>query len=93
MTPFFDRLDLAPDAAFLLWVAGGMVAIGLVIGAYMAGRGVWRWAALVRGYYWPSRRAGYSRMVAFGNAVVLAHKARRHVRFERRVTRVTRRRQ
>ena len=42
MTPFFDRLDLAPDAAFLLWVAGLMVAIGLVIGAYMVGRWVWR---------------------------------------------------
>ena len=38
MTPFFDRLDLAPDAVFLLWFAGLMVAIGLAIGAYMAGK-------------------------------------------------------
>ena len=43
MTPFFARLDLAPDAVFLLWVAGGMVAIGLVIGAYMVGKRAWRW--------------------------------------------------
>ncbi len=43
MTPFFDRLDLASDAAFLLWAAGLMVAIGLVIGAYMVGKRAWRW--------------------------------------------------
>ena len=42
MMPLFDGIDLAPDAVFLLWVAGLMVAIGLVIGVYMAGRWVWR---------------------------------------------------
>ncbi len=48
MTPFFDRLDLAPDAAFLLWCAVGMVAIGLVIGAYMVGKRAGRWVAAAR---------------------------------------------
>ncbi len=43
MTPLFNRLDLASDAAFLLWFAVGMVAIGLVIGAYMVGRRARRW--------------------------------------------------
>ncbi len=41
MTSLFDRLDLVPDAVFLLWFAVGMAAIGLVIGAYMVGRWVW----------------------------------------------------
>ncbi len=48
MTPLFDRLDLAPDAVFLLWVAGGMVAIGVGIGAYMVGKRLWRWVAAAR---------------------------------------------
>ena len=43
MMPLFDRLDLAPDAEFLLWSAGLMVAIGLVIGVYMVGRKAGRW--------------------------------------------------
>ncbi len=43
MTPLFDGIDLAPDAVFLLWVAGGMVAIGVGIGAYMAGKRAGRW--------------------------------------------------
>ena len=42
MTPLFNRIDYASDAAFLLWFAVGMAAIGVVIGAYMAGRWVWR---------------------------------------------------
>ena len=42
MTPLFNRIDYASDAVFLLWFAAGMVAIGLVIGAYMAARWVWR---------------------------------------------------
>ena len=42
MTSFFDGIDLAPDAAFLLWFAVGMMAIGLAIGVYMAARWVWR---------------------------------------------------
>ncbi len=52
MTPFFDRLDLAPDAVFLLWVAGDMVGIGLVIGAYMAGKRAGRWVAM---WLWATR--------------------------------------
>ncbi|KKN61612.1 hypothetical protein LCGC14_0520650 [marine sediment metagenome] len=48
MTPLFDGLDLAPDAAFLLWFAVGMVAIGLAIGAYMVGRRAWRWVGRAR---------------------------------------------
>lgn len=48
MTPFFDRLDLAPDAVFLLWCAVGMVAIGLGISAYMAGKRAWRWVGKAR---------------------------------------------
>ncbi len=43
MIHLFDRLDLAPDAMFLLWCAGLMAAIGLAIGVYMAGRRAWRW--------------------------------------------------
>ncbi len=43
MTPLFNRIDLAPDAVFLLWFAVGMAAIGLVIGAYMVARRAWRW--------------------------------------------------
>ena len=47
MTPLFDGFDLAPDAAFLLWFAVGMAAIGLVIGAYMVGKRAWRWSCVV----------------------------------------------
>ncbi len=47
MTPLFDGFDLAPDAAFLLWFAVGMAAIGLAIGAYMVGRWVWRRGASI----------------------------------------------
>ncbi len=43
MTPLFNRIDYASDAAFLLWVAGLMAAIGLAIGAYMVARRAWRW--------------------------------------------------
>lgn len=43
MMPFFDRLDFASDAAFLLWVASLMLWIGLAIGAYMVARRAWRW--------------------------------------------------
>ncbi len=43
MIPLFDGIDLASDAEFLLWFAGGMVAIGLVIGVYMVARRVGRW--------------------------------------------------
>ena len=67
VTPLFDGIDLAPDAAFLLWFAVGMAAIGLVIGAYMVG--MWEW------------RRGIGMRAQ-----------RRHARFEKRVTRVTRRR-
>ncbi len=51
MTPFFDRLALASDAAFLLWFAVGMAAIGLVIGAYMVGRQARRWVEKARWEY------------------------------------------
>ncbi len=61
MTPLFDRIDLASDAAFLLWVAGGMVAIGLAIGAYMVGRRAWRWAARTLSDWRASRRCERTR--------------------------------
>ena len=57
MMPLFDRLDLAPDAVFLLWVAGGMVAIGLVIGAYMVGKRAWRRGIGMRAQRRRNRRA------------------------------------
>ena len=47
MRPLFNRIDYASDAAFLLWFAVGMVAIGVVIGAYMLGRRAWRWGASI----------------------------------------------
>lgn len=43
MTPFFDRLDFASDAVFLLSVAYAMLAISLAIGVYVAARRLWRW--------------------------------------------------
>ncbi len=49
MTSLFDRLDLAPDAVFLLWFAAGMAAIGLAIGAYMVARRAGRWARRRKG--------------------------------------------
>ena len=51
MTPLFDGFDLAPDAAFLLWFAVGMVAIGLVIGAYMVGKRAGWWVEKARREY------------------------------------------
>lgn len=48
MTPLFDGIDLASDAVFLLWFAVGLVASGLVIGAYMVGRKAWRWVGKAR---------------------------------------------
>ncbi len=48
MMPLFDGIDLAPDAVFLLWVAGGMVAIGVGSGAYMGGRRAWHRVAAAR---------------------------------------------
>ncbi len=48
MTPLFNRIDYASDAVFLLWVAVGMAAIGVGIGAYMAGRRAWRWVGRAR---------------------------------------------
>ncbi len=63
MTPLFDRLDYASDAAFLLWFAVGMVAIGLVIGVYMVGKRAWRWAAAARRRRRISRRV--DRLVEF----------------------------
>ncbi len=57
MTPLFDGLDLAPDAAFLLWFAVGMVAIGVGIGAYMVGRRAWRRGIGMRAQRRRDRRA------------------------------------
>ncbi len=63
MTPLFNRIDYASDAVFLLWFAVGMAAIGLVIGAYMAGRRAWRWTGRARRRRRIGRRA--DRLVEF----------------------------
>jgi len=42
MIPLFDRLDLAPDAVFLLWCALWALRIGGALVAFMATRWAWR---------------------------------------------------
>lgn len=48
MTPFFDRFDAIPELEFALWFALLMLGIGLVIGAVIVIRWVWRKVAGAR---------------------------------------------
>lgn len=48
MTPLFNGIDLASDAAFLLWVAYIMLRFGLALSVFAAARIVWRWVGKAR---------------------------------------------